>query len=76
MARQALNDAFARTAFLDGANAAYIEDLYAQYQDNPGSVDDQWKHFFASLNDDRDAVMLEAHGPSWAEGIEPVHRKW
>ncbi len=71
MTRQALNDAFARTAFLDGANAAYIEDLYAQYQDNPGSVDDQWKHFFASLNDDRDAVLLEAHGPSWANGINP-----
>jgi len=73
MARQALNDAFARTAFLDGANAAYIEDLYAQYQNNPGSVDDQWKHFFASLNDDQEAVVKEARGPSWGPDDEIRH---
>ncbi|MEL7544687.1 MAG: thiamine pyrophosphate-dependent enzyme, partial [Pseudomonadota bacterium] len=73
MARQALNDAFARTAFLDGANAAYIEELYAQYQGNPGSVDDEWRLFFASLNDDRDAVIREADGPTWADAASVSH---
>ena len=34
MARQDIND----TAFLYGANAGYIEDLYARYQENPAAV--------------------------------------
>ena len=33
MARQDQNDAFLQTSFLYGANAAYIEDLYARYRD-------------------------------------------
>jgi 2-oxoglutarate dehydrogenase complex dehydrogenase (E1) component-like enzyme len=32
MSRQDANSAFARTSFLYGGNAAYIEDLYAQYE--------------------------------------------
>ncbi|MGI9408300.1 MAG: 2-oxoglutarate dehydrogenase E1 component, partial [Hyphomicrobiaceae bacterium] len=67
MTRQALNDAFARTAFLDGANAAYIEDLYSRYKENPGSVDDQWKNFFASLKEEGDGGNA-AFAPSWANG--------
>ena len=46
MARHALNDAFARTSFLQGLNAAYIEDMQAQYERNPGSVSDEWRLFF------------------------------
>jgi 2-oxoglutarate dehydrogenase complex dehydrogenase (E1) component-like enzyme len=30
-----LNDIFASTSFLYGGNAHYIEELYAQFQDNP-----------------------------------------
>ncbi|RMF00987.1 MAG: 2-oxoglutarate dehydrogenase E1 component, partial [Alphaproteobacteria bacterium] len=65
MARQELNDLFARTAFLDGENAEYIEQLYARYQDNPDSVSDQWRSFFADLKDDPSVVRAEAHAPSW-----------
>ena len=32
MSRQDANAAFARTSFLYGGNAAYIEDLYARYE--------------------------------------------
>ena len=28
-------------------NAAYIEDLYARYQEDPASVDAEWQAFFA-----------------------------
>ena len=53
MTRQPKNEAFARTSFLQGANAAYIEEMQAQYERNPGSVSDEWRHFFASLQDEQ-----------------------
>ena len=43
MSRQDANAAFARTSFLYGANAAYIEDLYARYEQDPASVDAEWQ---------------------------------
>jgi len=72
MARQDLNEAFAQTAFLHGANADYIEDLYANYQKDPSSVDAGWQAFFSQLHDTRDEVLAEAKGPSWARDDWPV----
>ncbi len=65
MTRHELNDAFALTSFLQGANATYLTELYARYQQDPGSVDADWQEFFASLNDDGAEVIAEARGPSW-----------
>jgi 2-oxoglutarate dehydrogenase E1 component len=65
MRKQQLNDVFALSSFLHGANAAYVEDLYARYQDNPGTVDAEWRRFFAGLKDQRDTVLAEHRGPSW-----------
>jgi 2-oxoglutarate dehydrogenase E1 component len=31
---------------LNGVNAPYIEEMQAQYEKNPGSVSDEWRHFF------------------------------
>ena len=45
MARQDQNESFLQTSFLYGANAAYIEDLYARYQADPNSVDAE-RHTF------------------------------
>ena len=39
MSRQDANAAFARTSFLYGGNADYIEDLYARYEADPQAVD-------------------------------------
>ncbi|MBU2580488.1 MAG: 2-oxoglutarate dehydrogenase E1 component [Alphaproteobacteria bacterium] len=66
MSRQALNQSFLQTSFLDGANAAYIEQLQEQYARNPGSVPDQWRHFFESLREGGGTVEAEPTGPSWA----------
>jgi 2-oxoglutarate dehydrogenase E1 component len=63
--REDLNAAFARTSFLDGVNASYIEDLYERFQENPGSVSADWRAFFNDLKERKDAVIAEAHGPSW-----------
>ena len=65
MSRQDANAAFALTSFLYGGNAAYIEDLYAQYETDPKAVDAEWQAFFASLKDDAGDVAKNAEGPSW-----------
>ncbi len=63
--RENLNEAFLRTSFLDGANAAYIEDLYERFQENPGSVTADWRVFFTDLKERKDSVLAETSGPSW-----------
>jgi 2-oxoglutarate dehydrogenase E1 component len=65
MSRQDANAAFALTSFLDGGNAAYIEDLYARYLSNPAVVDAEWQAFFQSLKDGSAEVSKAASGPSW-----------
>ena len=48
MARQdQANDQFSVTSFLYGGNADYIEQLHAAYQEDPDSVDPEWRDFFA-----------------------------
>jgi len=66
-----MSDVFARTSFLYGGNASFIEQLYARYQENPGSLDPGWREFFAGLNDERDDVIREAEGASWARADWP-----
>src|SRR6516164_10806739 len=63
--RENLNEAFLRTSFLDGANAAYIEDLYERFQENPGSVTADWRAFFTDLKERKERVLAETAGPSW-----------
>ncbi|PLX37919.1 MAG: 2-oxoglutarate dehydrogenase E1 component [Hyphomicrobiales bacterium] len=65
MPRQDANKAFALTSFLYGGNASYLEELYARYQDEPASLDEEWRDFFADLKDERGSVLKEASGPSW-----------
>src|SRR5262245_17982661 len=65
MSRQDANAAFARTSFLYGGNADYIENLYARYESDPKAVDAEWQAFFQSLKDDHADVLKSAHGPSW-----------
>src|SRR6266851_2422697 len=65
MSRQDANAAFARTSFLYGGNADYIENLYARYETDRNAVDAEWQGFFESLKDDRADVQKSASGPSW-----------
>jgi 2-oxoglutarate dehydrogenase E1 component len=65
MSRQEANAAFARTSFLYGGNAPYIEDLYAKYEADPTTVDGQWQEFFKSLKDEASDVAESARGASW-----------
>ncbi len=72
MARHQANQAFQSTSFLYGGNAAWIEQQYARYQDNPAAVDERWQAFFAALKEERGAVEAEARGPSWQRSDWPI----
>src|ERR1700690_180743 len=65
MSRQDANATFARTSFLYGGNAAYIEDLYAKFESDPAAVDAEWREFFTGLKDAPAAVEKSARGASW-----------
>ena len=65
MTRQALNEAFLQTSFLDGTNATYIEELYARYRQSPSSVNEDWRRFFASLKEEKGDHGQGDGGPSW-----------
>ncbi|MCW5696351.1 MAG: 2-oxoglutarate dehydrogenase E1 component [Bauldia sp.] len=51
MTRQTANTNLALTSFLSGTNAAYLEDLQDRYQDDPTTLDAEWRAFFETLRD-------------------------
>ena len=71
MTEQSPNDQFHASSFMQGHNAAYLEQLYAQFANDPAAVDAAWAEFFRQLGDAELDVKAEAHGPSWARGDWP-----
>ncbi len=59
------NKTLHQTSFLQGANATYIENLYAAYIKNPASVDAKLGEFFSSLGDPANDVEKNAKNLSW-----------
>ena len=53
------------TAFLYGANSAFITALYTRYLEDPGSVDESWRGVFADLGDDLASLLAESRGATW-----------
>ncbi|MBJ6373022.1 2-oxoglutarate dehydrogenase E1 component [Sedimentitalea arenosa] len=72
MTDQSPNDQFHASSFMQGHNAEYLEQLYAQYAGNPDAVDDAWAEFFRALGDAESDVQAEAQGPSWARRDWPL----
>ncbi len=60
-----LNQVFAETSFLYGANAAFIEELHARWADDPASVPVEWRAFFDQLRDQADVVRQNARAGAW-----------
>ncbi|WP_340107986.1 2-oxoglutarate dehydrogenase E1 component [Pikeienuella sp. HZG-20] len=71
MSEQSANKLFQNSSFLQGHNAAYMEQLHARYAKDPKAVDDAWATFFRSLGDEPGLVEAEARGPSWARADWP-----
>ncbi|OIQ35076.1 MAG: 2-oxoglutarate dehydrogenase E1 component [Roseobacter sp. MedPE-SWchi] len=65
------NDLFHASSFMQGHNAEYLEQLYAQYAADPSAVDAAWAEFFRQMGDAEPDVKAEAAGPSWARGDWP-----
>ncbi len=68
---QSPNDLFHASSFMAGGNAEYLEQLYAQYANDPNAVDAAWAEFFQALGDAKPDVTAEAAGPSWARADWP-----
>lgn len=71
MTEQSSNDIFHASSFMQGHNAEYLEQLYAQYANDPNAVDGAWAEFFRQLGDAELDVKAEAAGPSWARADWP-----
>src|SRR5882762_7531384 len=65
------NDILDATSFLQGTNAAFIESLYAQYQENPDAVDETWRTFFANLSEQELSATQLGRGPAWRRDAKP-----
>ena len=63
---QSPNSAFRDTSFLQGANAAYVEQLYGQWAKDPAAVDHAWDEYFRSLGEAQATAARGAQGASWA----------
>ncbi len=55
-----------QTSFLFGANAPFIEELYARFLGDPNAVDGEWRIFFEALAEQKGDVLAEVRGASWA----------
>ena len=69
-----INDVLAETSFLYGGNAAVLEDLYARWSADPGSVEPSWQAFFATLLDGAGEVKRAAEKPAWSRPAVPGPR--
>ncbi|MEO1029156.1 MAG: 2-oxoglutarate dehydrogenase E1 component, partial [Pseudomonadota bacterium] len=65
------NSAMLNTAFLYGTNAAWIEQMQADYARDPNSVPQSWRDFFDGLGDDGSAAQQNAAGASWKRSDWP-----
>ncbi|MCB2113260.1 MAG: 2-oxoglutarate dehydrogenase E1 component [Parvularculaceae bacterium] len=62
-------------SFVSGANAAYVESLYARFTADPASVGADWRAYFASLGDQDESAILKEKGPSWSRRDWPPSLK-
>ena len=53
------------SSFLFGPNAAFIEQLYARYQENPDAVEESWRAYFAELDEAGLTPTQLGRGPAW-----------
>ncbi len=72
MKRQDKNEQFLATSFLYGANAGYIEELYASFENDPNSVDESWREYFRQLGDSAADVKKNASAPNWRRKDWPI----
>ena len=70
---RASNDIFEATSFLNGTNAAYVEQMYAAWLANPNSVDEGWQAYFAQAGEQNLSPTQLGRGPAWKRDQKVVH---
>src|ERR1700760_2799020 len=58
-------DIFEATSFLNGTNAAFVEQMYAAWAADPNSVDAGWQTYFSQLGEQGLNPTQLGRGPSW-----------
>jgi 2-oxoglutarate dehydrogenase E1 component len=70
---RASNDIFEATSFLNGTNAAFVEQMYAAWQANPASVSQDWQDYFSQLGEQGLSETQLGRGPSWKRDAKPQY---
>ena len=60
------NNIFEKTSFLGNNSSEFVENLYADYLNNPKKLPEQWRKFFDGLNDNKDEIFKNVNTPSWS----------
>src|SRR3982751_486834 len=68
---RASNEIFEATSFLNGTNAAYVEQMYAAWLANPTSVDQGWQDYFSQVGDQGLSPAQLGRGPAWKRDSRP-----
>src|ERR1700712_5616834 len=68
---RASNEIFEATSFLNGTNAAYVEQLYAAWLADPNSVDEGWQSYFAQTGEQGLSPTQLGRGPAWKRDARP-----
>ncbi|HEY1630408.1 MAG TPA: thiamine pyrophosphate-dependent enzyme, partial [Rhizomicrobium sp.] len=68
---RASNEILEATSFLSGANAAFIEGLYAKWLENPDAVEPSWRTYFAGLGEETLNPTQLGRGPQWRRDAKP-----
>ena len=76
MTEQSPNDAFHSSSFLQGHNAAYMEQLYARYANDPHAVDESWRAFFEALGGDALNELIVEHTHTCYLGDRSQRHDW
>ncbi|MEY4706533.1 MAG: hypothetical protein RJB58_256 [Pseudomonadota bacterium] len=70
---RASNDIFEATSFLNGTNAAYVEQVYAAWLANPNSVDEGWQAYFTQAGEQNLSPAQLGRGPAWKRDQKVQH---
>ena len=68
---RASNAILEATSFLNGTNAAFIEQIYAAWQADPNSVDESWRAYFSQAGEQRLSPAQLGRGPAWKRDVRP-----
>ena len=68
---RASNEIFEATSFLNGTNAAYVEQMYAAWQADPNSVDQSWQTYFSQTGEQGLSPTQLGRGPAWKRDAKP-----